>query len=665
MKPIAAGADSPSGSTGPGGTVPFHARRPGARHSGSNNVSPAPAATASSRDPAIDRARSAGRDRSADPDRSPDRAPSLNASNLNAPNPSALNLERLRAFHRISLLGSTQRPPAEIASRVLREFARTMGFRRAEICLLDKQRHLRRLASFGRVPVALDASVVPLRDCPLGRSLVRRRQAVLHASAAPGTPQRRICHLGWYGLTSLFGAPLHGPDGPLGLLLADRGGRPFEMSATDLEVATALAGLVAQVVKGAVAREAEFRRQSGLLLLGQAGRAISAEESLRALLPRLTRIVRAASKVLGVVVALYDEGASEFVVAAIAGPAGRYGRGFRFPGRPHRSCLSPRVMHSGRPLRLDDLRKAPEVCVYWPEARSTLVLPIRSKGKILGTLRLEDTERQAFDEEDVRLYSTVADQIGHAVRRARVTEALARKQSDLMAVSESLEKRLEEERRRIARELHDELAQSMTAARINLGLLRSLARGAAPEVRRAIRETESVVLHTIEETRRIAMDLRPAMLDELGLVPALRWYADTFARRTGVDVQVRANGGGGPSQRDVNTLLFRFFQEALTNVARHSHARHVQIGLNTSNGTLRAVVNDDGIGMKPNDPSHQGLGLIGMRERIERAGGVLRIRSRPGRGTRLVAEIPGRFGERGPGRSRRAAGSVTFEGGLS
>jgi signal transduction histidine kinase len=375
--------------------------------------------------------------------------------------------------------------------------------------------------------------------------------------------------------------------------------------------------------------------------------------------------VREASKVLGVVVALYDERASVFEVAAIAGPLGKYNSGFRFPARPQRSCLSPRVLRSGRLLRLDDLRKTPEVRIYWPEARSTLVIPIRSKGKIHGTLRLEDVETQAFDEEDIRLYSTLADQIGHAVRRGRVIETLDRKQSDLRAVSESLEKRLEEDRRRIARELHDEVGQAMTAARINLGLLSTLTHDAGPEVRRAIRETEAVVLRTIEDTRRIAMDLRPSMLDDLGLVPALRWYADTFARRTGVGVEVQANSGGGPAQKDVNTLLFRFFQEALTNVARHARARHVRIGLSGVDGMLRAVVNDDGIGMKQDGPPHQGLGLLGMRERIERAGGALRIRSRPGRGTRLMAEIPVRASGPGRGRSRQVERDAAFEGGVS
>ena len=468
------------------------------------------------------------------------------------------DLRLMRSFYRISLLSSAQGSPVEIATRVLREFARTMGFRRAEIILLDRRHRLRRLASYGRVRAAsLDPPGERLRDCPFGRSLVRRRQAVLHVGGGSGASQRRICHVRWLGVTSLFGAPLRGPGRPLGFLLADRGGRPFDLGATELEVATALAGVITEVVSGALAREAEARRQSGLLLLSQVGHAISAEESLPVLLPRLARVVRGATKVLGVVVAVFDERAGEMEVAALAGPPGQYSRGYRFSARRSASTLSPRALRSGRPVVIPDLREAPDICAYWPEARAVLVIPIRSRGKILGTLRLEDPKPRAFDGEDVRLCSTLAAQIGHAVRRARVIEALGRKQADLRAVSESLEKSLEEERRRIARELHDELAQSMTAARINLGLLRTLTRGAAPEVRRAIQETEAVVLRTIEDTRRIAMDLRPSMLDELGLVPALRWYAGTFSRRTGVGVEVQASQGGGPAQRDVNTLLFR------------------------------------------------------------------------------------------------------------
>ena len=574
----------------------------------------------------------------------------------------ARDLTRMRAFYKISLLASAEGKPEEIGARILREFTRTMEFRRAEIWLLGKdRRRMRRLARRGKAAGGA-AESVPLRRFPLGRVLMRRKQGVLYVEAGGGTARRRS-HLGWRGHTTLFGAALRDQNGPIGFLFADRGGPAFEMPARDLELATALTGLIGEVLKSALNHEVEAKRRLDLLLLNKAGRTISSEERLSILLPRLSRMVRQSTKARGVVIALLDEQSREFVVAGIAGPGGQRYMGYRFPARLHRSALSPRVLQSGTALRIDDLHRLPEICSYWPEARSALVIPMRSRGRIVGTFRLESLRASAFDDEDLSYFSILAEQIGHAVRRARVIEDLSKKQEDLRAVSESLEKRLEEDRRRIARELHDELAQSMTAAKINLGLLSDLTRGTSPTVRRAIRETEAVILRTIDDTRRISMDLRPVMLDELGLVPALRWYANNFARRTGIPVVIQADGVGGPARSEFKTLLFRFFQEALTNVARHARARQVRIGLTGMNGMVRAVVLDDGIGIKQNGDRPQGLGLLGMRERIERAGGRLTIISRPGHGTRLEVKLPLRAAA-GRGRADQAAVGTRLQGGV-
>ncbi len=551
----------------------------------------------------------------------------------------ARDVTRMRAFHRISLLASASGTAAEIGGRILSEFARAMDLRRAEIWILGKNRRtLRPLASHGRVAASAGGDV-ELKRCRLARLLMRRRQALLRADAGGGAGRGPIA---WGRMTTLLGLPLRDRRGPIGFLFADRGGPPFEMGARDLDLATALAGLIGEMLKSVVGREIEAKRRGELLLLNRAGRLISEEERLPVLLPRLARTVRQATRARGAVIALLDDHAREFVVAGIAGPGGRRYMGYRFPARPHRSALSPRVLQSGAAVRVDDLGRLPEVCAYWPEARSVLVLPMRSRGRTLGTLRLESLRRAAFDDEGLGAFSILAEQIGHAVRRARVIEALNRKQADLRAVSESLERRLEEERGRIARELHDELAQSMTAAKINLDLLGDRSLGASPEVRRAIQETGAVIRRAIDDSRRIAMDLRPVMLDELGLVPALRWYADHFARRTGIPVEIQANGVGGTGRSEIKTLLFRFVQEALTNVVRHARARQVRIGLTGVDGTIKAVVLDDGVGMKENGDRPQGLGLLGMRERIERAGGRLTITSRPGRGTRLEVRLPQR-----------------------
>ena len=258
----------------------------------------------------------------------------------------------MRAFYKISLLASSEAKPGEIGARILGEFTRTMEFRRAEIWLLGKDRRLRRLAWHGRVPARVAPEGMPLRRCAFGRVLMRR-QGLQYADAGVG-PGRRRCHLGWDRMTTLFGAALRGQNGPIGFLFADRGGRAFQMGARDLELAKALAGLIGEVLKSSLNREIEAKRRSDLLLLNKAGRAISSEERLSILLPRLTRMVRLATRAHGAVIALLEEGSREFVVAGVAGPGGARYMGYRFPSRPHRSALSARVLHSGAPVRIDD-----------------------------------------------------------------------------------------------------------------------------------------------------------------------------------------------------------------------------------------------------------------------------------------------------------------------
>ena len=428
----------------------------------------------------------------------------------------------------------------------------------------------------------------------------------------------------------------------IGTLCADRHGEPFDMSPGEIEMGTVLSALLADVIDGSVERQATAKRHRQMILLSRVSQAISVEEKLSALLSRLARIVRARTGCLGVVIRLHDERARGLRVVAAAGPGGRALLGQICPTSRGRGSLSPGVLSflADRAIVLNRASPLPPTESYWPDVRSALLIPIRIRKRGSGVLRLEATRRFTFDDGDVKVFCVLGEQIGYAVRRALVLDALRKKQSELRAVSESLEASLEADRRRIARELHDELAQSMTAAKLNLGMLQDVTGASGPDGRRLIHETAALLDRTIAETRRISMDLRPAMLDELGLLPALRWYAGVFAGRTGIRVALRARGAEARMRRELETLLYRFVQEALTNVVRHARARRVQIRLTGAGGRMRAEVWDDGVGMTPGGPRRNGLGLLGMRERVERAGGSLRIQSKPGFGTRLEAEIP-------------------------
>lgn len=548
----------------------------------------------------------------------------------------------MRAFYRISRLGSTSRNTELLGPRVLREFCSALGLTRAEIWLVGPQHGMMRLlCSQGQSP-ALTPKRFSIKNCAFTARVLRARRGIHCVDACPNQADLPMW-APWEVVTSVFGVPLRARGRVIGAVLADRQGQRFEMGAADLEVGSVLGTLLAEVIDSSFERQARAKRHEQMILLNRASRLIGATERLEILLPRLARLIRRRAGYHAVMIGLHDPARREIEVVAAAAPDVRRVLGLRLPvGRGRaRSCLAGRVLLQCKPIRIEDSRDLAAVPSPWPdETRALLVLPIRVGDAAIGVLQLESTQPFTFDGGDARVFAVLCEQIGHAVRRARVLATLRRKQAELRAVSENLEQALEGDRHRIARELHDELAQSMTAAKLNLSLLRNLASNSRPAVRRLIGDIEAILDTTIGEIRRISMDLRPAMLDELGLLPALRWYGGTFASRTGIRVTLRARGANARVRRELETLLYRFAQEALTNVARHARARHVQISLLSGGGQITAAVRDDGVGIRERGHRQRGLGLLGMRERIERIGGTLRVDTLTGGGTRLEASIP-------------------------
>jgi signal transduction histidine kinase len=200
----------------------------------------------------------------------------------------------------------------------------------------------------------------------------------------------------------------------------------------------------------------------------------------------------------------------------------------------------------------------------------------------------------------------------------------------------------EEERKRLARELHDETLQTVAALGVRLDLALAAAGGQpGPD----LVEARQLAALTLEELRRLMHDLRPAVLDDLGLVPAIRWYADRHLAARGIAVRFECGALPDRLPVEVETAFFRAAQEAITNIARHASAEMVLIQIAAEGGTLRLEVEDDGRGFDPADVvprpgDMRGLGLTGMRERVELFGGRVRIDSAPGRGTDVVIDLP-------------------------
>lgn len=235
---------------------------------------------------------------------------------------------------------------------------------------------------------------------------------------------------------------------------------------------------------------------------------------------------------------------------------------------------------------------------------------------------------------DGKIYTVILRDI---TERVRAREELA------VFAAESAGAR-EQEKSRIARELHDELAQSLTALKMDTMWMRDNL-PVAPEVRQRLAHMLEMLDGCVAATRRISADLRPLVLDDLGLVPAIEWLVQGFIQRTGVACELRVNEDLELDE-PFATGVFRIVQESLANVAKHAQARRVEVDLQARGDFLLLRVQDDGIGFRPDEPRKpQSLGLVGLRERAALLRGQLHVDSSPGAGTVVEARIPVVTGE--------------------
>jgi len=230
--------------------------------------------------------------------------------------------------------------------------------------------------------------------------------------------------------------------------------------------------------------------------------------------------------------------------------------------------------------------------------------------------------------------------IGYTLRLERELERRlaenTKAHSELRELSARLVRAQENERRNLARELHDEVGQSLSA--ILMETENAEAAETPEEIRGHLSSIRSMAEKTVNEVRDLALLLRPSMLDDFGLVPALNWQAREMSKRTGLNVVVSADDGADDLPEEHKTCIYRLVQEALNNAARHANARTVEVAVRREKQGVRFSVQDDGAGFDTRFV--RGLGLLGMEERVRRLGGELHISSHPGRGTLVTAELP-------------------------
>ena len=248
-----------------------------------------------------------------------------------------------------------------------------------------------------------------------------------------------------------------------------------------------------------------------------------------------------------------------------------------------------------------------------------------------------DASISQIDTTDARFYTVI---LRDVTARFQAIEALRRSKQELQELGAAAHLTREQEKSRIARELHDELGQMLTMLQMDVAWCREKAHAGESAFAAKLDRMSTLLKSTIAATRRIASDLRPLMLDDLGLIPSIEWLVENFGQRTGIACDLAVGDLSVEPSHEQATAVFRIVQESLTNIAKHAHASHADIAIEQDNGWLVVRVEDDGVGFLPTGPRKpNSLGLFGLRERAQLLGGETTIVSTPGRGTMVEARL--------------------------
>jgi two-component system sensor histidine kinase NreB len=266
-------------------------------------------------------------------------------------------------------------------------------------------------------------------------------------------------------------------------------------------------------------------------------------------------------------------------------------------------------------------------------------MPLRSNNQVIGVLVIGFTRPFEWLPTEKELLGAIAERSALAIEKARFNDALREREMRIAELSAHLLRAQEEERKRISRELHDATGQQLMVIRLYLGMLDGSTED-APELRKKIVETVTVVDQTIEGIRRIIAKLSPLVLEELGLIAAIRKEAKDFTKRTGVRTRVAVSESVGRLSNQTETAVYRVVQEALHNVAKHVQAKNVTVQMGRDSDLISLIIQDDGVGITQAPVVGRNFGLSGMTERVAMLGGSAKVLSAKSKGTRIEVKVP-------------------------
>jgi signal transduction histidine kinase len=257
---------------------------------------------------------------------------------------------------------------------------------------------------------------------------------------------------------------------------------------------------------------------------------------------------------------------------------------------------------------------------------------------------------QRFAPEDIQLLSSISNQIAVAIENAKLYEELQRKEEMRGELLHLVISTQEEERRRIARGLHDEISQALTSLAVNLEAVADALPLDTDKLKARLKKIQSIAIKTLDEIHKVIWELRPTLLDDLGLIAAVESYVETHLETAGIRAHLETAGTERRMPTKVDTAIFRIIQEAATNIVRHASAESASISIEFEEASIAVHIEDDGRGFDLDEAMRstregRGLGLLSMKERAELLGGILSIKSQPGQGTQINLEIPVKWEE--------------------
>ena len=392
-----------------------------------------------------------------------------------------------------------------------------------------------------------------------------------------------------------------------------------------------------------------LRRHHQLLALSRISSAVSGLHDLDAILRiALDSVLEVVNGAIGGIL-LLDEETQTLSYRIHRGVSAKYAEEMRMSVG---EGVAGRVAQTGEPILLEDISKDPRTVrldlVSAQGIRGVVSIPLKVKDKVIGVMNVASTEAGRFGADDVYLLNSIGDYLGTTIEQTRLYERLASAGERYQALLQHALVTQEDERKRIARELHDETSQALTSLTLTLQAIIGMAEMKGiddTELMDMLKKTQSQAVHAANEIVKLMKELRPTLLDELGMYAAIHRYAKDTLQPQDINVSAEFKGTDERLPMEVEVTLFRIAQGAIGNIMEHSQAKNATINVECDANECRLQIEDDGKGFNVSkvtqvESSGRGAGLFTMKERVRLVGGNCHVESQAGRGTKVTVQVP-------------------------